>query len=156
MRKAAAEAPASDTYMGEASSSFVTLYGSLDSEACPAGTVVLTNDEVLDDVTALHREPDDIEDGDLVVRVNRHRRYVLMLLPMSLFDGAPEWDVDAGLVDQFAEALQEARCYPAIVYDMKAKSIIDGAHRVEALKKVRAKGVWAFVGGGEPQGKVIA
>ena len=57
-----------------------------------------------------------------------------------------EWDTNDERVDKFVEMYKNNPEYPPIIFDPENNSVIDGMHRVKALKKLGLDEVQAYIG----------
>ena len=94
----------------------------------------------------IHREYDDILEGDILERINCVDFYELMELPISLLD-LDEWDKDDDLVNEYKK-LDVNSMPPIIVHEFSLDnySIVDGVHRLNACHKKGLKTIKAYVG----------
>jgi 2'-5' RNA ligase len=114
-------------------------------------------DEIYWVVQSIHRDPDDLIEGDLGERIGSYAEYELRDVPLAdlMLD---EWDVDEHAVDAMLSDYEDelrAGDYPPIVlsHDM---SFIDGIHRANALARLGSATVNAYVGVGAPQEREAA
>jgi hypothetical protein len=101
----------------------------------------LPTDELLKIVEKIHSNSGDFVEGDLIDRLWRYDSYVLKLLPIQ--DLEDEWAIDDETVSEYAALSTQP---PPIVYDPRSKSIIDGSHRIAALREKGQTEIWAYVG----------
>lgn len=94
----------------------------------------------------IHREYDDILEGDILERINCVDFYELMELPISSLD-LDEWGKDDDLVNEYKE-LNINSMPPIIVHEFSLDnySIVDGVHRLNACHKKGLKTIKAYVG----------
>lgn len=94
----------------------------------------------------IHREYDDILEGDILERINCVDFYELMELPISSLD-LDEWGKDDDLVNEYKE-LDINSMPPIIVHEFSLDnySIVDGVHRLNACHKKGLKTIKAYVG----------
>lgn len=111
---------------------------------------VLPESVIYQYVQILHKNHDDFVDGDLGDRIEEFKQYRLEKIKLNNLED--EWDMDYGLVNYYKQQYldSETKIYPPIVlkrYKGGHYSIIDGTHRVEALKNIgNKKWVLAWVG----------
>lgn len=94
----------------------------------------------------IHREYDDILEGDILERINCVDFYELMELPISSLD-LDEWGKDDDLIDEYKE-LDINSMPPIIVHEFSLDnySIVDGVHRLNACHKKGLKTIKTYVG----------
>lgn len=94
-------------------------------------------------VNDIHRNSDDLYDGDLGDRIYKYSKYKLVELPISSLD-LDEWSHDVDYVASMAA--MDKTSMPPIVYDPDYESIIDGTHRANARAKAGDTTIMAYVG----------
>ena len=94
----------------------------------------------------IHRDNDDILEGDILERINCVDFYELMELPISFLD-LDEWGKDDDLINEYTE-LDINSMPPIIVHEFSLDnySIVDGVHRLNACHKKGLKTIKAYVG----------
>lgn len=94
----------------------------------------------------IHRDYDDILEGDILERINSVDFYELMELPISSLD-LDEWGKDDSLINEYKE-LDIKSMPPIIVHEFSLDnySIVDGVHRLNACHKKGLKTIKAYVG----------
>lgn len=104
--------------------------------------------EVLDYIESTHHSQQDVETGNLSLRVYVHQIYQLVELDVAALDSSPYY-LDEELMDDYM-ALNTA-C-PPIVYNLynNQKLLIDGGHRLEVAKKKQHAKILALVGSDKP------
>lgn len=102
--------------------------------------------DVQDLVVAIHRDELDFNEGDLLHRIWRFRRYELKRLPIAHLN-LGEWRLDKARVADFLA--MDPSTMPPIVFDPLDRSIIDGAHRANACAQRGHSDIAAYVGSPE-------
>ena len=105
---------------------------------------VVDSRTVLDMVQDIHGRPDDLEEGDLVHRINKFDTYEKTIMDIDDLD-LDEWEVDEDFVEELSKRI-EKEGYQPIVYDPDDGSIIDGIHRANALHTIGKTKIKAYVG----------
>lgn len=104
-----------------------------------------TYERVAAEVTRLHTQQQDLDEGDLLNRLDRYTAYVfkkIRVTDLDLFEFALCEDV----VAEYAALYLATGTYPPIVYDEVDRSIVDGLHRANALARCGLAEIDAFVG----------
>jgi hypothetical protein len=96
-------------------------------------------------VCEIHQNRNDLEEGDLLHRLDRFNSYEKRSVSLGLLD-LGEFDLDTDKVQDYFEQYQKTGSYPPIVVDMVDGSIIDGIHRANALLACGLEEVHAYVG----------
>ena len=119
---------------------------------------ILSGDDVYSYCQKLHRNEEDFWEGDLGERIERFPKYMVAEMPIDNIC-TDEYDLDDDKVQEYVDKFKESSGYPPIVlgyYDSRwGYDIIDGNHRVNALKEMGVKSVRCFVGLNGRQKKVI-
>jgi len=107
---------------------------------------------LIDNVLSLHFSSQDsleIEESDIPIRLNSYNYYDLKLININDLVGVDS--VKNAYVTIFDHQIENnknqiiaSNSYPPIVVDIM-KQIIDGYHRVFALKELGCRNVWAYV-----------
>jgi ParB-like nuclease domain len=87
-------------------------------------------------------------DGDLGDRIEEFGKYKLMEIPLSEID-LEEFDLDDWAVGEYKEKTIQTNNYPPIVLEDRQNfkyRIIDGNHRINAIKELNYKTIKAWVG----------
>ena len=101
---------------------------------------------IFNQVKDIHREFQDIEEGDLPDRIYWFDDYQLTELPLSKIN-LDEFYVDEDLIEEYIEHIKDSpNTMPPIVYDPIAGSVIDGMHRANAYARLGRKSIPAYVG----------
>jgi len=97
-------------------------------------------------ISKIHRNPEDLEDGDIIERINECYSYELKEINISLLD-LNEWDVDLDYVEDYKD-LDVNTMPPIIIHEFSSGnySIVDGIHRLNACHKKGLKKIKAYVG----------
>ena len=101
--------------------------------------------EIEELVSSLHSRPEDLEDGDLLERINSCSSFSLELVSLSALD-PEEWSFDFDLASEYSK--QEGDFPPIVLKDFGdgQYSIIDGTHRINAALIRGDKNIKAYVG----------
>lgn len=101
---------------------------------------------IFNQVKDIHREFQDIEEGDLPDRIYWFDDYQLTELPLSKIN-LDEFYIDEDLIEEYIEHIKDSpNTMPPIVYDPIAGSVIDGMHRANAYARLGRKSIPAYVG----------
>ena len=87
-------------------------------------------------------------EGDLGDRIEEYGKYKLMEIPISEIS-LDEFDLDDWAVGDYKDKIKETNDYPPIVLDDKQYGkhrIIDGTHRINAIKELGLKTIKSWVG----------
>ena len=107
--------------------------------------MIKSNQEVWEHIENIHKNRDDINEGDLYERVHAYSTYSLE--EVSVQDLDPEFfNLDEDKVKKYEEL---NTVYPAIVIT-SSKHIIDGAHRVKAAQNKGLKTILSYIGKDSP------
>lgn len=99
--------------------------------------------DVQDLVSRIHRSGQDLDEGDLIHRIWRFRRYELKRLSIAELD-LEQWQISNDVVARFAA--MDPATMPPIVFDPLDRSIVDGAHRANTRAKAGDTEILAYVG----------
>lgn len=106
---------------------------------------VVDHRSVQDEVIRLHGRKQDLNEGDLLHRLDRFNFFIKKSIDISDVD-LDEFEVDQDKVDDFKRLFAQSGAYPPIVFDSLDGSIIDGIHRANALAQLGVLRIDAFVG----------
>lgn len=117
------------------------------------GDIILESD-VYQYVQKIHNNYDDFIDGDLGERIGRFSKYKVVLIDIDKIN-TDEYYLDDDMMDDYIDKYENNKSYPPIVlgyYDSRwGYNIIDGNHRVNALKSIGVKKIKCLVGLNEHQ-----
>ena len=86
-----------------------------------------------------------IEDNDFILDfATRFETYVLKSLPIKKFN-IGEGEISRMTVDDYSQLYQQSAWCPPVLYD-RMEGLVDGYHRVSAIKRVGGEKVPAFIG----------
>jgi hypothetical protein len=106
---------------------------------------VVEHRSVQNEVVRLHGRRQDIEEGDLLHRLDRFNFFVKKEVQISDID-LNEFSVDVDKVEAFKQMFLATGACPPIVFDSIDGSVIDGIHRANALAELGESKIEAFVG----------
>ncbi len=109
---------------------------------------IITEDIIYQYVQLLHREYDDFVEGDLGDRIEKYSKYKLKEILINKIN-INEFDTNDYLIDEIIIKINNNNNYPPIILESEyfnEYSIIDGAHRTNALYKLGYKFIKAWVG----------
>lgn len=106
---------------------------------------LISYDQALQQIKSIHSKQRDFDDGDLVDRLSQFNAFEVRKLVIAELD-ADEFLVDEELVDQYVAKISAGEISPPIIYDEVNASMIDGIHRLNALKKSGALFIESWVG----------
>jgi uncharacterized ParB-like nuclease family protein len=112
---------------------------------------IYSDDTIINDVMAIHRNPDDFDDGDLSSRISKYAPYELQEIAIDNLN-LDEWEVRDDLVDDMKNQYESNHDYPPIVVGIDRNgiyTIIDGIHRANALDQLGIQTIKAYVGKGK-------
>lgn len=95
-------------------------------------------------VSNIHRNYEDFEDGDLGERLEMYDKYIVKVVDINKID-TEEFQLDDDLVDEYIDKYKKTNTYPLSVITSDY-NIIDGTHRLNALKTIGITKVLVFVG----------
>lgn len=104
--------------------------------------------DVFDHVSEIHGRQEDLDpegEGDLFERI--HLAHTYEIETVAICDLEDQWSIDEGWVEKLCT--QDPKTFPMIVlhsYSKGSYSIVDGSHRISALRKLGVKTVQAYVG----------
>lgn len=106
---------------------------------------------LIDDVLNLHFNYDTLqaEESDISIRLENYAFYDLKLVNINQvrdvdsIEYAPV-DIDEDNIEDIFQQILITKTYPPIVLDVMGH-VVDGYHRVFALKKIGCKQVWAYI-----------
>lgn len=101
--------------------------------------------DVTREVVRLHGRPQDLDEGDLLHRLDRFDFFVKKSIPMADID-LNEFALCKETVLDYVKIYHENSSYPPIVFDAIDNSMIDGLHRANALNLLGITHVEAYVG----------
>lgn len=104
------------------------------------------SNELEDLIEQIHRNKDDILEGDLLSRINSVDFYELVEIPLNELD-LNEWDKDEDLIKEYLK--KDIKTIPPIIvhkYQDKDYSIVDGIHRANVYHHKGMFYIKAFVG----------
>lgn len=111
---------------------------------------IMRDFEIINLVRSHHKRPEDIEEGDLLKRIEQYPSYELTNLNIDDLikkNIHKQWDIDKNRMQQIKEEIiQNNYEYPPIIYDPINKSVIDGIHRLNALIELGVKTVLVYIG----------
>lgn len=100
---------------------------------------------LVDEAIDMHHTPEDFEEGDIVDRIHLNKYYNLQRVSLSDIQEVP-YSIDDYLVDEYmAKNMEEM---PPVILGIKVnreRLIIDGSHRITALRNSGVKTVMAYV-----------
>ena len=99
--------------------------------------------DVQDLVGRIHRDDQDLDEGDLCHRIWRFRRYELKRVSIAELD-LEQWQIDDALVTRLAA--MDPTTMPPIVFDPLDRTIIDRSHRANARARCGDTEILAYVG----------
>lgn len=101
---------------------------------------------IISTVELIHQNKEDFIDGDLLERIDAIDFYELVDFPIELLN-LDEWSFDEDLVEEYS-ALKLEEMPPIVVhqYSKEIYSIVDGAHRANALARNGMKTIKAYLG----------
>jgi hypothetical protein len=105
---------------------------------------IISSEELVEMVRKLHLNHEDFEEGDLEDRIRQHDFYKLVDADANDIK-ADMWNSDDDLVSDYEEEYKSKLSYPPVVLDDDRKTIIDGTHRIKALKNLGHKTIKAWV-----------
>lgn len=120
----------------------LTLLDTLATGWTPSEPPLTDEADVRAQVVAGHHRPTDLDEGDLLHRLDRFTHYRLVQMPLASLD-LDEWATDSDRVTDYAHQTTVA---PPIVVDPLDASIIDGTHRAQAARERGDTHLWAYVG----------
>ena len=94
----------------------------------------------------IHHTPDDFIDGDLAERIEEYSEYELVEIDLDKDVDLDEWNICDETVSEYAEEIKEDISDLPISLISHSGSIIDGSHRLNALKKTGRKKTLAYRG----------
>lgn len=100
---------------------------------------------VCGEVMRLHGRPQDLEEGDLLHRLNRFNFFVKGNVPISSID-LEEFSIDEDKVLEFMDLIRADSPTPPVVFDSVSNSMIDGFHRSVAHARLGLTSISAYVG----------
>ena len=103
----------------------------------------ISSDDIVDWVMKHHYNPEDIDSGDLIQRIQKYDLYELEMIPIEKID-ADEWYTDSEQVEDYEIEIKKKPDYPPIIVD-EDLTIIDGTHRAKAIKNLGYKFIKAYV-----------
>lgn len=104
---------------------------------------IVSDSDLIAFVREAHHQAQDIDEGDLIERIERFDRYELVELPMSALD-LREWYSDEDLVDEYADDCAHSEP-PPIIFQPVYETIVDGTHRANALARLGRTTIRAWV-----------
>jgi len=105
---------------------------------------IISSEELVEIVKRLHLNNEDFEQGDLEDRIRKHDLYKLVDADATRIK-EEMWHSDNDIVDDYQKRLEKEPNYPPVVLDDDRKTIIDGTHRIKALKNLGHKTIKAWV-----------
>ena len=91
-----------------------------------------------------HHTEEDLEDGDLIERIRKYDTYDTTVVDLYDID-EDQWDYDEDRVDEYAETMKSDYT-PVILHNNNGYwEIVDGTHRINALKGRGERYVKAYV-----------
>lgn len=108
----------------------------------------ISSDDLFHIVQDMHHSPEDFHEGNIDERINAYDSYALEKLVLADIN-LDEWNLDALMVQEYAQNIKNGQVAPPIVYDPVEESIIDGAHRANAAYLAGQTFIMAYVGLGE-------
>ena len=112
----------------------------------------MSESDIYQYVEQIHRNEEDIEEGNLAERIEEFDKYKLMEIPINDIN-IDEYYLDDNYMDEYKSMTKKSSDYPPIVLDGDTRysygnkyTIIDGTHRVNALDRLGYKTVKAWVG----------
>jgi hypothetical protein len=111
--------------------------------------LILSADKIYQYIQEIHSREQDFEDGDLGIRIYKHKNYEFVPnFPLSKLDLA-EWEVDQDTVHDWVQTVPFDTMPPIVVgawyRKFKRHTIIDGIHRANYALTLGHKTVPAFV-----------
>ncbi len=100
-------------------------------------------------VSEIHHTLEDLTDGDLRKRIEKHGLYGLVYVPLSALN-ISQYALDPFHVETLQkEIILNNGAYPPIIIDSITENIpftiIDGCHRANALSRLKRKKIWCYV-----------
>jgi hypothetical protein len=106
---------------------------------------IISEDILYQNIQEFHRNYDDFIDGDLSERIEEYEFYKLIEIDFNKLD-LEEWNVDESLVEEIKEEIEfNINTMPLCVIDDNY-SIIDGIHRLNALKNLGYNSIKVYQG----------
>lgn len=108
---------------------------------------IISSQDLQFEVEHLHRNYDDIIEGDLLERIGNWDFWIKTTYNIANLD-LDEWYVDEDLVEEYVEKMKNNLNYPPIIIDDKSHervTIVDGIHRANALNQLGHSTVQAYV-----------
>jgi hypothetical protein len=93
-----------------------------------------------------HHTLEDFEYGDIIYRISSFYSYKLGELDISILDYKKYSFFEGKVLKIMKEIKEDDLNYPPILYDPINKTIIDGVHRIRALKRLGFKKIKAYIG----------
>lgn len=107
-------------------------------------SLILTPD-LVEQVKALHYQPQDFDEGDIVDRLYEFASYTLQERPIEDLGHSPFY-LDWELVDSYCSLILQNPSYPPVIFNPIERSLIDGGHRLHALLRLKHSTVLCYVG----------
>jgi len=93
----------------------------------------------------IHHTPEDFFDGDLAERIEEYSEYRLVEIDLTSID-LDEWDICEDTVEDYMEEIKDNLDSLPIPLISADNSIIDGTHRLNALKQLGYKKAFVYQG----------
>lgn len=104
---------------------------------------------ILDLVKSIHHTTEDLYEGDLRERIFKYEKYILSEISIDEAIKYSPFYVDKNSVNDIIENYSDKLLsgdYPPIIFDPDEDLIIDGTHRIRALKDLGVDKVIAYIG----------
>ncbi len=108
---------------------------------------ILPEPDIYQYVEHLHRDYEDFIDGNIAERIEEYENYELLEVDLTKVD-IDGWLIYDSLLDKYSDQYKISNNYPPIVLGTFGNkyTIIDGAHRANALADLGVKTILAWVG----------
>lgn len=103
-------------------------------------------EDIIDYIKDKHHTLEDFEEGDIIERISQYYWYYLSEIKIKDTD-YENYDYDQEKVNLMTQNIKENSFkYPPIIFDPLNKTVIDGIHRIRALKGLGVEKVKAYIG----------